>query len=107
MLDTEHHKATVCIENLKAVAVDNQCSVVQFSVVQNEIYRWIINSEGDIHFRCVDVSEVLEPRTQLTAFVQRCRNQLIKGHTDHEELGQLGQLLMGDLHLIDKTLVII
>ncbi|NET86773.1 MAG: CHAT domain-containing protein [Kamptonema sp. SIO1D9] len=82
------------IQKIKQIAQEQNATLVQYSLVNDNIYTWVIQPTGEVAFRNVEVSSLLENQT-LAQLVKNTRDGLfIPPFYPGEELQKLHQILI-------------
>ncbi|NJN75135.1 MAG: CHAT domain-containing protein [Synechococcaceae cyanobacterium RL_1_2] len=82
------------IAEIQAIAQQQQATLVEYALSDEEVYMWVINPDGEIAFRSVSLSPILGSRS-LEALVKSTRDGMfIEPYYPGEELQTLHEILI-------------
>ncbi|AFY82524.1 tetratricopeptide repeat protein [Oscillatoria acuminata] len=83
------------IADIQRIAHTQNATLVEYSLVgDNQLYIWVIQPRGEVHFTSVNLQPLHEQNTSLTQLVRNTREKIEKKAESIPELRQLHQLLI-------------
>lgn len=83
------------IADIQRIAVTQNATLVEYSLVGDyQLYIWVIQPGGEVHFTSVNLQPLDQQNTSLTQLVRNTREKIEKKAESIPELRQLHELLI-------------
>jgi CHAT domain-containing protein len=110
-VDQDFDQTAPSLEKIKAIAKNRQATLVSYSIIANhqgeesQLYIWVVNPQGDISFRQVDLPEIKQKFSTSVASVSNNSLQAVAGGLDlrNPRLQDYVVAFRGDLRATSTT----
>ncbi|MGD1808252.1 CHAT domain-containing protein [Dapis sp. BLCC M126] len=81
-------------KQIKKIAAQQAATIVEYSIIEDQLYIWVVQPTGEIVFRQIEFKYVLENKTLTDLIIETRRKLLVKPYQPQSQLKKLHKLLI-------------